>query len=265
MAELTWDNVGERTFETGLDRGVLYMPDGSAVPWNGLVSITEKNEKESSPVYYDGQKINDLVTLGDFSASMKAITYPDEFAILEGLVSLSDGVYLGDQAPQAFGLCYRTRLGNDVDGPEAGYKIHLLYNVTAVPVDKTYSTNSQTTSPVEFEWDIYAIPEDLVGFRPSAHLVINSLDINPNLLSYLEARLYGDAVTDPELPPMQEFVEFIDEWYVISIRNVGSGVWSASTTIEGLIEITPEGVFQIHSATVEYLDADTYAISNTLE
>lgn len=265
MTELVWDNVGDRTFETGLDKGVLYLPDGSAVPWNGLTSITEKTDKESSPVYYDGQKINDLTTFGDFSASMKAITYPDEFSLLEGMVTLSDGVYLGGQRPQSFGLCYRTRLGNDVDGDTAGYKIHLLYNVTAIPADKTYDSVSDNVEPMEFEWDISAIPEDLEGFRPSAHLVINSLDIHPDLLRYLEAQLYGDETTTPELPPMQEFVNFIDEWYVIMIRDLGNGVWSASTTIDGLIEVTPEGVFQIHSANAVYLDVDTYEISNSLE
>lgn len=264
MTELVWDNVGDRTFETGVEKGVLYLPDGSAVPWNGLLSITEKNDRESSPVYYDGQKINDLVTFGDFSASMKAITYPDEFVLLEGTVTLSDGVYLGSQRPQSFGLCYRTRIGNDLTS-DAGYKIHLLYNVTAIPSDKTYSSISETMEPMDFEWDITAIPEDLVGYRPSAHLVINSMDIHPELLSYLEERLYGSPTITPELPPMQEFVEFIDEWYVVIIRDLGNGVWSASTTIDELIDVDPQGLFHIYSANAVYLDGDTYAISNSVE
>lgn len=265
MTELVWDEVGERTFETGLDRGVLYLPDGSAVPWNGLTSITEKPDKESSPVYYDGQKINDLVTLGDFSASMKAITYPDEFTEIEGMAEVAEGVYLGDQRPQSFGLSYRTKLGDDVVGGEAGYKIHLLYNVTAVPKDKAYDTTLKTMTPMEFEWDIYAIPEELPGFRPSAHLVINSLKIHPYLLDDLEEMLYGSATVEPSLIPMVDLVTYIDEWYVVKIVDNGDGTWSAITTVEGLIEVSPEGLFQIHEANAVYLEPDKYAISNTIE
>ncbi len=109
---MVWDRVGDRVYETGLDKGVLYLPDGSAVPWNGLTAIIEQFNKESSSVYYDGMKISDLVVLGEFAASMKAVTYPDEFVELEGLGSPRGGLFFGDQRPQTFGLCYRTQIGN---------------------------------------------------------------------------------------------------------------------------------------------------------
>ena len=136
MPILEWDKVGERYYETGIDRGVLYMPDGSAVPWNGLTSVIEHFDKSTSPVYYDGMKISDLVSLGDFSATMKAVTYPEEFVEIEGSAKLRNGLFVGDQPPQTFCLCYRTKIGNDVDGVDSGYKIHLIYNLTAIPSDK---------------------------------------------------------------------------------------------------------------------------------
>src|SRR5580765_2617317 len=140
MSVLIWDTAGSKVYETGLDKGVLYLSDGSAVPWNGLTSIVEKFDKESESVYYDGMKITDLVYLGDFAATLKAITYPDQFIELDGYGFLRQGMYVGNQLPKTFSLSYRTRIGNDVDGDVAGYKIHILYNLTAIPTDRTYNT-----------------------------------------------------------------------------------------------------------------------------
>lgn len=227
MPTLVWDQPEDRTYETGLDRGVLYLPDGSGVVWNGLVSVIEKFDKTTAPVYFDGMKINDLVTLGDFSATMKAVTYPDEFVAVEGSADLRKGVSFEDQKPQVFGLCYRTSFGDDDAGNSTGYKLHILYNVTAIPHEKTYASASNTPSLVEFEWDIVAVPEETPGFRPTAHLVIDSRDVDPLLLSDLENQLYGTSAVNAALIPMSDLVSFLQNWYRIKITDNGDGTWSA--------------------------------------
>lgn len=263
MPILIWDKAGERVYETGLDKGVLYLPDGSAVPWNGLTSVIESFDKETSPVYYDGMKINELIILGDFSASMKAITYPDEFVEMEGLVSMRPGFLASDQVPKTFGLCYRTRVGNDLEGEDYGYKIHILYNVTAIPKDKTYASTQLDPSVTEFEWDITAVPEEAPGLRPTAHFIINSVDIDPLLLEELESMLYGDAFVSASLIPMADLVTFINDWFLIKIIDNGDGTWSAVSLRAGYItNITPD-LFQLIHANVMYLNDFTFNISDT--
>lgn len=272
VTNLVWDNVGDRVYETGLDRGVLYLSDGSAVPWNGLTSIVEKFDKETVPVYYDGMKINELVSLGDFSATMKAMTYPDEFVEIEGLGKLSDGLFVGDQKPKTFGLCYRTKIGNDVEGNDAGYKIHLLYNVTAIPNDKTYETMGESLSPVEFEWNITAVPEEIPGFRPTAHIIINTIDFDPRLLEEVEGMLYGSDTDFAALIPMSDLISFMSEWYRITppepheiyIVDNGDGTWSATTDIDGLITVDIDGNFEIRDANAIFA-GDHYRISDTVD
>lgn len=265
MPQIVWDKVGSRVYETGLDRGVLYLPDGSAVPWNGLTAVIEQFDKESSPVYFDGMKIQDLVVLGDFSASMKAVTYPDEFLELEGLASDRSGLFYNDQPPQTFALCYRTLVGNDLEGGEVGYKIHILYNVTAIPSDKTYATLSNEPSLVEFEWNITAVPEEVPGFRPTAHIIIDSRDFDPWLLEDLEAMLYGTTAADAVLLPMQDFISYINDWYRVKITDNGDGTWTAETLREGLINFGVDGYFDIVGVNAVYLDDDTFEISDTVD
>lgn len=263
MPEIVWDKIGDRTYETGLDRGVLYLPDGSAVPWNGLTSIIESFDKESSPVYYDGMKINDLIVLGDFEASMKAVTYPDEFVELEGLSPAKEGLFYSDQMPKAFGLCYRTQIGNDLEGDVSGYKIHVLYNVTAIPNQKTYASVSSEPSLVEFEWNITAVPEEIPGFRPTAHIIIDTRDVDPWLLEEIEAILYGSTLADASLIPMSELVSYIENWYRVRIVDNGDGTWTATAERDGFISFGVDGFFEITAVNAVYLDEDTYQISDT--
>jgi hypothetical protein len=260
---LVWDKVGERNYETGLDKGVLYLPDGSAVVWNGLTSIVEHFNKETSPVYFDGMKINELVTLGDFSATMKAVTYPDEFSELEGLGQTKHGLFYGDQPPKAFGLCYRTQIGNDLEGENVGYKIHILYNVFAMPSDKTYATASSDPSLVEFEWEINAVPEEVDGFRPTAHIIINTKEIDPILLTELESILYGTTLADASLIPMAELVDIIAAFFRVEITDNGDGTWEAYSEIPGLVEFTSLDAFEIVGVNAWYLDDFTYEVEST--
>jgi hypothetical protein len=263
MPALAWDNPDDRIFESGLDRGVLYLPDGSAVPWNGLTSIVEQFDRETNPVYYDGMKVHDLVVLGDFSATLKAVTYPEEFTEVEGVAEVAPGMYVTDQVPQMFGLSYRNKVGNGSSGDDIGYKIHVLYNLTAIPSDKTYATLSDQPSLVEFEWTITAVPEEIQGYRPTAHLILDSKQFDPLFLDDLEAMLYGTDTTDPELLEMPDMMTFVESWYRVKIIDNGDGSWTALADRDGFIFFLPDDTFKLTGVNAIYLDAGTYEIATT--
>lgn len=266
MAVLVWDQPGSRVFESGLDRGVLYLFDGGAIPWNGLTSVTEKFDQAMNPVYFDGMKVSDLVIYGDFSATIKAITYPDEFLKLEGFAPAREGMYLGDQIPERFSMSYRNRVANDLDPDSTAYKIHIIYNITAIPQDQTYASISNDPNLVEFAWDISAVPEEVPGFRPTAHIVIDSRAFDESLLQQLEELLYGSASAAPSLPPLADLVTFLTTWYSIEFFDHGDGTWTAVIQHEELLTVSGDGTeFQIDEVDGEYLDADTYRVSSTLD
>lgn len=265
MPILVWDKVGTRNYETGLDRGVLYLPDGSAVVWNGLTSVIESFDSERTPVYYEGMKISDLITLGSFSATLKAVTYPDEFIEFENLAMSRPGVFLADQVPQSFGLCYRTRIGNDLDGDASGYKIHILYNVTAIPSAKTYASATSDPSLVEFEWTISAVPEEFPDFRPTAHIILDTRDLDPWLLEDIEEILYGSSSAVASLISMEDLLTFIKDWFRVKIIDNGDGTWTAIANRDGFIQMMTEDLFQIVKINAIYLDEDTYVISDTID
>ncbi len=197
MAKLLWDEVGERRYETGVDRGVLYLPDGSAVPWNGLTSVNEDTSGvELESFYFDGFKYLETRSSGDFSGTLKAFTFPEEFDVLDGLEGIKNGMQLNNQpVTDRFGISYRTLIGNDINGVAHGYKIHVIYNLMAIPDSKSYSSLSEQQNPIEFSWQITAVPELIPGYRPTAHVVFDTTRMNRFLIADLEALLYGkDAV-----------------------------------------------------------------------
>jgi hypothetical protein len=264
MAALVWDEVGSRTYETGVDRGVLYLPEGGAVPWNGLAEVVEKHDGESTPVYFDGSKINDLIAVGSFLGTVKAITYPDEMTELEGMAKVTDGIFLGHQRPKLFGLCWRTRVANDLE-EDAGYKLHLLYNVGAVPSDKTYSTVADSPSPADFEWNITAVPEEAPGFKPTAYVVLDSRAVNPDLLAEYEHILYGSESTIPAMIPLIDFVNSLYYGYKWKIIDNGDGTFTAITPIEGLLEEgLTEGEWILNDVNVTYWTDDLYTMRDQL-
>lgn len=267
MPKLVWDKIEDRVYESGLDQGVLYLPNGSAVAWSGLTSVVEHSSSEVTPVYFDGRKINDLVVPGDFSATMKAITYPDEFSEFEGIGELRNGVFVGDQKPKPFDLGYRTRVGNAAEGDSANFKLNLIYNVTAIPSDKSYATLGQDPSLVEFEWNLTAIPEEIPGFLPTAHLVFDSRELDPWLLEELEAMFYGTTAAIPSLLPMLDLVDYVSTWYRVKITDNGDGTWTATTQRDGFITIlnAVEGTFKIEHVNAVYVDEDEFIISDTTD
>jgi len=262
MAAIVWDTPGERRYEHGLDRAVLLFPDGGGVAWNGLASVDENPDVSIEPFYFDGVKFADFVTLGNFSATMRAYTYPDEFLRYEGLVEDQTGFYLANQEPNRFHLTYRTMISDDND-PNLGYKIHLLYNLTAVPSTKSRSTMSGAAEPILFEWALSAIPEELVGYNNTAHIVIDSREMDPWLLEDIEVILYGDHEHEPTAPALSGFASFIRGWQRIIITDHGDGTWTASTVDEGSVVMLSDTEFQITDDNAVFLNADTYTLSSS--
>lgn len=262
MTAIVWDAIGERIYESGIDRGVLYVSNDFGVAWNGLISLNEQNSSDDEPLYFDGVKYDSHRALSEFSATLAAYTYPDEFLEFEGVLYSGNGLYLTNQPTQSFGLSYRTKIGNDVDGLEAGYHIHILYNLSASPSDKEYKTISDEATAMEFEWEISAIPVEIPGFRPTAHIILDSRKMSPLLLADLESTLYGTESEDPRLPPISTLVSFIDNWVIIRITDNGDGTWTAEGSDE-LISMLDSTMFQILQANTDTIDADTYYISDT--
>lgn len=206
MTALTWDDVGKHIYETGVDHGVLYMPDSSGnyingVAWNGLTTVTEKpSGADSNPQFADNIKYLNLLAAEDFGATLEAFTYPDEFAPYDGLAVPTAGVVVGQQTRKVFGLSYRTKIGNDVDGDAHGYKLHLLYGLQASPSEKAYTTINDSPAPITFSWELTSTPIAVSGLKPTALIVIDSTKVNPTNLAALQTTLYGAVGVDPVLP-----------------------------------------------------------------
>lgn len=208
MAAITWDATGERLFETGVDHGVLYPISSSGtynngVAWNGLSAITESpSGAEATAVWADNIKYVNLLSAEEFGATVEAYTYPDEFAICDGTAELVDGVIVGQQARKVFGLCYRTKIGNDVDGNDHGYKLHIIYGAQASPSEKAYSTINDSPEAISFSWELTTTPVNVTGMNATSYLVIDSTKCDAEKLTALEKILYGSAEPDtaPRLP-----------------------------------------------------------------
>lgn len=196
MARLTWDNTGERIYETGVKKGVLYPQVSGAYPkgvaWNGLTGVTENpSGAESTALYADDIKYLNLISNEEFGATIEAYTYPDEFAACDGSAALAEGVMIGQQKRQSFGLCYRTTVGNDSDGNDYGYKLHIIYGALAAPSQKGYKTINDSPEAITFSWEIKTTPVNVTGGKPTASITIDSTKTDAAKLAALEDILYG--------------------------------------------------------------------------
>lgn len=206
MSKIVWDAVGEHTFETGVRNGVLYLKDAqgaysTGVAWNGLTSVSESPEgAEATDLYADDIKYLTLMSAENFKATIEAYTYPDEFAECDGSATIADGVTIGQQSRKPFGLCYRTAIGNDTDGNEHGYKLHIVYGCQASPSEKQYSTINDSPEAITFSWEVNTTPVNVNGKKPTATLIIDSTKADKAKLTALEAILYGAESTEPRLP-----------------------------------------------------------------
>jgi len=213
--KLVWDAITERLYETGVNQGVVYpmntaglYPLGAA--WNGLTAVTESpSGAESNKVYADNIAYLNLISAEEFGATIEAYTYPDEFAICDGSASIAVGVSIGQQKRKGFGLCYKTILGNDTEGGDYGYKLHLIYNAMAAPSEKAYATVNDSPEAATFSWEVTTTPVPVAGYKPTACLIVDSTKVDAAKLTQLENVLFGTEGADARLPLPEEVLSII--------------------------------------------------------
>lgn len=215
MAKIEWDKVGERFYETGVDRGVLYPQSdegtgyGNGVAWNGLTSVTESpSGAEATPQYADNIKYLNLISAEEFGATIEAYTYPEEFGRCDGTAELQPGVVIGQQNRKPFALSYRTFKGNDTQNTDHGYKIHIIYGATAAPSEKAFATVNDSPEAITFSWELTTNPVAVPGHKPTACITIDSTKVDATKLKQLEAALYGSETEEPRVPMPNEVADF---------------------------------------------------------
>ena len=216
MAKIVWDQIGERFYETGVKNGVLYVQNEegnyeNGVAWNGLTAVTESpSGAEATALYADDIKYVNLMSAEEFGATIEAYTYPDEFEACDGSASLVAGITIGQQPRKAFGLCYKTVVGNDVQGNALGFKIHLIYGAKAAPSERAFQTINDSPEAITFSWELTTTPVNVAGFQPTANLVIDSTKVAPEALAKIEAKLFGSDEGEPTLLLPDEVVALIN-------------------------------------------------------
>jgi hypothetical protein len=251
MATLVWDQTGQRFYETGVDHGVLYIPDAAGIystgfAWNGLTTVTESpSGGEANAQYADNIKYLNLYSAEEFGATIEAFTYPDEFAPFDGLGVPSPGVVIGQQARKMFGLSYRSKMGNDLEGDDYGYKLHLIYGATASPSEKAYTTINDSPEAITFSWEVATVPTAVTGFKPTSLITIDSSAVPAAKLTQLEGMLYGTQGTDPSLP----------------LPDTVISIFSGSTTV-----VTPAAPTQVlNDVTIPAVPGVEYYIGSNLQ
>lgn len=215
MAPLTWDQVGDKLYETGVDHGVLYLPDQTGVynsgfAWNGLTTVTESpSGADPNPQYADNLKYLNLYSAEEFGGTIEAFTYPEEFGECDGTALPKPGLAIGQQGRKMFGLSYRTKVGNDVDGVEYGYKLHLIYGCQAAPSEKAYATINDSPAAISFSWAITTTPVPVTNFKPTSLIVVDSTVVDPADMASLEDILYGKAAIEAALPTPDAVIALI--------------------------------------------------------
>lgn len=205
MARLVWDEVGSRFFETGVKNGVLFVQDDeggyeNGVVWNGLTAVTESpSGAEETPLYADDIKYVVFYSNEEFGATIEAYTYPEEFEQCDGSASLGNGVTVGQQARRSFALVYKTAIGNDIQGQDLGYKIHIIYGAKAAPSEKAYATVNDSPEAVTFSWEVSTVPVNVTGLKPTSTVVIDSTKVDPEKLTAIEEKLFGGESTESTL------------------------------------------------------------------
>lgn len=228
MTVLEWDAIGEREYETGVSRGVLYKADGAGgyedgVPWNGLTTVTETpSGAEANPQYADNIKYLNLYSAEELGGTIEAFTYPDEFAECDGSANPSPGVSVGQQTRKQFGLCYTTQVGNDTEGTDHGEKIHLIYGATASPSEKAYATVNDSPEALAFSWEFATIPVSVTGLKPTALIVVDSTEVDAGDFQALKDIVHGDAGNDARLPLPDEVIDLFGGGVTVVNMNLAA-------------------------------------------
>jgi hypothetical protein len=262
VTRIAWGSVGERYYQTGVDRGVLYVADKPGVPWNGLTSVSENPiGGDEKPYYIDGVKYLSVSSAEEFAATIEAFTYPDEFEECDGSEEVFNGLFLTQRPRRSFGLSYRTKVGNDVDGVDHAYKIHLIYNALASPTNRVNSTIADSIEPANFSWNISTRPIAIPGYQHTAHFVIDSRRVDPLVLADLEDVLYGSDTETPHLPTQEELFNLFQAYSGFVVTDNGDGSFTVTGPDENIVMLDAT-TFEITWPSAVYIDAETYTISS---
>ena len=225
MTRVVWGDVGDRVFETGVDRGMLYYNNVDGVPWNGLTAVTEAPDGAAVTAYWlDGVKFLEACSGEDYRATLQAYTYPHEFEANDGVSMVRQGMFATAQPRKTFGLSYRSKVGNDVDGVDHGYKLHVVYNVRAGATGVGHTTIAESVTANDFSWTLTATPVPIQGKKPTAHFIFDSRYTLPERLEALENRLYGNDDQEPRLPSIDEIYELFQAPVSLLVVDNGDGV-----------------------------------------
>lgn len=256
MTQIIWGETGTHRFSVGVDRGVLFLQNGRGIPWNGLVSVKETpSGSDVIENYIDGQKFFSRRSPEEYSATIEAFTYPLEFEEYDGI-----GQYATGQRRKSFGFSYRTLIGNDADGIDSGYLLHLVYDATTLPVTRKNLTVASSADPNLFSWVVTTTPREFAG-NTGSHLVIDSTIAYPWVMDAIEDMLYGSSVSDPKLPSPQEVLGLFEESSILKITDHGDGTWTAEGP-DSAITMLDSTVFEITWPSALYIDGVTYKISS---
>lgn len=262
MSRIAWNAIGSRFFEAGVDRGVLYIGTDAGIPWTGLISVDENpNGGEPKAFYIDGEKYLNISSVEEFEATIKAYTYPIEFSQCDGTAQVRNGLFFGQQGRKSFGFSYRTKIGNDVDGVDHGYKIHLVYNALATPSSKSLSSFSDSPEASDFSWNLTTKPNKVSGYSSTAHVVVDSRYTHPTTLGAIEDVLYGTETDVAQLPTPQELMDIFDIPVVFSVTDNGDESFTIGGPGATVLDIGL-GMFILDYSTVVSVDADTFTVSS---
>lgn len=260
MTRVVWDKTGTRLFQTGIDRGVLYVGN-VGVPWNGLVSVTESpTGGDATPTFLDGQKVLNVPGGESFAATIEAYGIPIEFAPCAGWSMIASGLFATEQPKTTFGFSYRTLIGNDGEGTSLGYKVHIVFNALAKNSDFSRETITEKPSVKTHSWDITTVPLPIAGRRATAHIVFDSRLVPGANLAKIEGILYGTDTTDPSLPDSTTMYNLLDLFASLQIIDNGDGTWTAIDNQGDILTMTDADTFQIDWDSAVVIDTDDYTI-----
>lgn len=217
MPKIEWDKSGEKLYEAGVDHGILYQIDSDGkyvdgVPWNGLTTVTQSpSGAEANDSYADNIKYMTILSAEEFGGTIEAYTYPEEFGKNDGTVDLAKGVSAGQQARKPFGMCYRTKIGNDIDGQDHGYKLHLQYGMLASPSEKSYTSINDSPEGINFSWEFTTTPVNVPNHKPTSLITIDSTKADATILAALEEILQGNDTDDPRMPLPDEIIDLFND------------------------------------------------------
>lgn len=262
MTRLIWGAAGERFYETGVERGVLYIGEQPGVVWNGLTSVSETPSGGEAKAYYiDGVKYLNVEADEEFEATIEAFTYPEEFAECEGTIAAIHGFLVTHQRKKSFGLSYRTKVGNDIDGPDHAYKLHVVYNALAEPATRQNTTMNDSPNAENFSWRITTLPPPFTGYKQTAHFILDSRLADPLSMLAIENVLYGTESLTSRLPdPNELFTIFSSSTSFIVVDN-GDGTFTATGT-DDEVHMLDSTTFEIDTPAAVFIDADSYTLTS---